>query len=361
MDSEKFAQWLKEFIGRRGMTNLVLAQAIGVSSTTITKWLKGEIKRRFDCEKIFRCADVLQLSPLERAELLELAGCQDYQPVAAEIDLTEPLVPITTRPIIHPRQFFGRLDLLDRIFNSWKQLSLENTAVIGAKLSGKTSLLNYVKVINKTKETHLRKNQRNDWLQQTCNWVMIDFKNDIRTQHLESLIHYLLKELHLFDSDIHMLSDFINTIGDNLHQPTIILIDNIEAGLKSPGLGQEFWYCLRYLGSNCANGQIGFLITSRQSLTQLEELSIQLNKPSPFFNLFIQLELGPLAEAEARELMEYTPQRFSEADIDWILEQSQCYPYPLQILCEVRLNTFKVGGDWQKMGLERIKFYRSSY
>ena len=47
MDSEKFAQLLKEFIGRRGMTNLVLAQAVGVSSTTITKWLKGEIKRIF--------------------------------------------------------------------------------------------------------------------------------------------------------------------------------------------------------------------------------------------------------------------------------------------------------------------------
>jgi transcriptional regulator with XRE-family HTH domain len=361
MNSERFAQLLKEFIGRRGMANLVLAQAIGVSSTTITKWLKGEIKRRFDCEKILKCADVLDLSARERVEWFSSAGCQDYQPVAIEIDLTEPLVPITTRPIIHPHQFFGRLALLDRIFNGWQRISLEHTAVIGAKLSGKTSLLNYVKAINKTKSEHLRNNQRNDWLQKTCNWVMIDFKNDIRTQHLESLIPYLLKKLNLFSQDINALSDFINTICDNLHQPTIILIDNIEAGLKSPGLGQDFWYCLRHLGSNCANGQIGFLITSRQSLTQLEELSLQLNKPSPFFNLFIQHKLGPLTEAEARELIEYTPQRFSKANIDWILEQSQCYPYPLQILCEVRLNAFKAGGDWQKIGLEKIKPYRSSY
>lgn len=360
MDIDKFTRLLKEYIRRRNIPNLVLAQAIGVSSTTITKWLRGEIKRRFDCEKICRCADVLELSLPERAEFLEAAGCQDYQPMATKIDLNEPLVPVTTRPIIHPRQFFGRLTLLERIFNGWRQFALENAAVVGTKLSGKTSLLNYVRTINKTKGEQLRNNQRNDWLQRTCNWVMIDFKNDIRTQHLDSLIHYLLKELNLCSSDIHVLTDFISVICDNLHQPTIILMDNIEAGLKSVELEQEFWNCMRHLGSNCANGQIGFLITSRQSLTQLEQLSMQLNKPSPFFNLFNQLELGPLTKAEALELLEYLPQRLSAADIDWILEQSQCYPYPLQILGEVWLNTLETGGDWQKIGLERIKFHRPS-
>jgi transcriptional regulator with XRE-family HTH domain len=358
MDRDKFTRLLKEFIRRRNIPNLVLAQAMGVSSTTITKWSRGEIKKRFDCEKICRCADVLELSLSERTEFFEAAGCQDYQSTTTEIDFNEPLVPVTTRPIIRPRQFFGRLTLLDRIFNGWRRIALENTAVIGTKLSGKTSLLNYVRTINKTKREHLRKNQRNDWLQRTCNWVMIDFKNDIRTQHLESLIHYILKKLNLCGSDIHVLTDFISMICDNLHQPTIILMDNIEAGLKSVELEQEFWNCMRHLGSNCASGQIGFLITSRQSLPQLEQLSMQLKKPSPFFNLFNQLELGPLTEAEARELIEYVPQRLSAADIDWILEQSQCYPYPLQILCEVRLNALKTGGDWQKIGLERIQFHR---
>lgn len=358
MNSEKFSQLLQKFITHRHITNAELAKKIELTPPAITKWLNGEIKRRFNCEKVLKCAAVLQLSPLEQAELFEAAGCPDQLQAIDVIDLNEPPVPVTTRPIIHPRQFFGRLALIDRIFNGWKRLSLENTAVIGAKLSGKTSLLNYVRTINKTKREHLRSNQRNDWLSKTYHWVMIDFKNDIRTQQLDSLIDYLLKALNPSSPTVHALSDFINAVCDNLHQPTIILIDNIEAGLKSAGLSQDFWDCMRHLGSNCAEGQIGFLITSRQSLPQLEALSVKLNKPSPFFNLFNQLELGPLTEAEARELITYVPQAFSAPDIDWILEQSQCYPYLLQTLCEVRLDAFKEGGDWQKTGLERIKHYQ---
>jgi hypothetical protein len=372
-----FSELLTEYMIRSGISDSTLAWKIkGITRQTIFHWRSGHTKRP-NCKQVAKCAEVLRLTPAERIAFLSSAGCSYQYDTPAKtqhhqirekgltyslFNLTEniPLIPITTRPIIHPQQFFGHHNLLKNLFDDWKRLPLENKAVIGPKLSGKTSLINYLKFIHQIPVEQLRDGQRYDWLEQEYNWISIDFKNDVRMQRLASLIPYCLKEMQLLDSNISKLDDFVNLLEDKLTKPTVILMDNIEAGLQSPELDQEFWCCMRYLGGNGIGGRIGFLITSRQSLSQLEELSAQLNKTSPFFNLFTEYPLTAFTETEARELIRFAPQPISSADTDWILTHSQYRPFYLQLLCETRLAAFKANDhsdQWQTIGLNKIALY----
>jgi hypothetical protein len=85
------------------------------------------------------------------------------------------------------------------------------------------------------------------------------------------------------------------------------------------------------------NGNLGLLVASHQPPTEVMPTGGD-NQPSPFLNIIAEIvKLGPLTENEACELLEHTPKRFAEADIEWILKESERWPALLQILCDVRL------------------------
>jgi len=110
---------------------------------------------------------------------------------------------------------------------------------------------------------------------------------------------------------------------------------------------------LRYLG-NHADGQVGFGVASRYPLVELEKLAEEQRKPSPLANVFSEIELGPLKEEEARELLSYVS--ILPAEEEWILQHSQGWPMLLQALCQIRLD-YEGHPDWQTVGLEKIKYY----
>ncbi|MEN8217661.1 MAG: helix-turn-helix transcriptional regulator [Pseudomonadota bacterium] len=180
-----FAALLTKYMKRIGISDQQLADRIEerlpynrerkTSRQTIYKWRTGETMRP-TCEKVAKCAEVLRLDSRECNEFFQAAGCpaQNNYDYASEIE-DGPLVPVTTRPIIHPRQFFGREALLKRIFNEWRQLPLQHVAVCGPKLSGKTSLLNYIRYIHNHNDNTLCQGQRYDWLKQRYSWVFVDF------------------------------------------------------------------------------------------------------------------------------------------------------------------------------------------
>jgi len=261
-----------------------------------------------------------------------------------------PLVPATTmRPIIHPAQFFGREDQLEIIFAAWKRVPLEHVIAVGLKRSGKTSLLNYLRFIHNKKK--LRDRQRHDWIKQEYNWVFVDFEN-VRMRRPESFLRYVLKELQLPNDKSDDWTELAEILEDNIEKPTVILRDNIEIGLQLPDLDEQFWGHMRYLGNHVS--ELGFCVTSRHSLDELEKLAEELDKPSPLINVFGDIKLGPLTEAEARELLGCTS--LSKADAEWIIENSQRWPVLLQELCRIRLES-EEGEDWKKEGLEKIERY----
>ena len=138
----------------------------------------------------------------------------------------------------------------------------------------------------------------------------------------------------------------------------MILMDEVGAGLASPELDEPFWWSLRSLVSHCTGGNLACLLTSH---TPPARLAHDCGKPSPFFNIFHTLELGPFTDAEARELIASSPSPFGPADVAWILGQSGRWPCLLQILCQIRLTALEEGrtGDgWREEGLGQIAPFR---
>jgi hypothetical protein len=153
------------------------------------------------------------------------------------------------------------------------------------------------------------------------------------------------------------LDYFMDLVSENLHNPTVILLDEIGVGLqRCPELDDGFWECLRSLATNSTDGNLAFVLATHSSPV---ELAHNTGHSSPFFNIFgYTATLGALTEAEARELIASSPIPFPEEDVEWILTQSRCFPLLLQILCMERLFTLEDGEDdenWQEEGLRQIK------
>ena len=259
-------------------------------------------------------------------------------------------------PITQPRGFFGREYELKRIFDVWKQRPLQNVAVIGAKRSGKTSLLHYLKAITTAQPEQLRPGQRTDWLPypERYRWVLVDFQ-DVRMHSQARLLQYLLAGLHLTAPQPCNLQNFMDVVNQDLQTPSLILLDEIGAASIAPELDDTFWSSLRSLGSHQSGGNLGFLLTSHEPLMQLAQSQ---GKSSPFFNIFGHtFTLGPLTESEARELIASSPKPFDPMDTEWILKHSGRWPCLLQILCHARLIALQDGETdtaWQERGLSQM-------
>ena len=171
----------------------------------------------------------------------------------------------------------------------------------------------------------------------------------------ETLLRYFLAGLNLPAPNPSSLTAFLDSVSQNLQTPSIILMDEIGAGLASPELDQQFWWSLRALGSNYTDGKLGFVLTAHQAPALLAH---EHGKPSPFFNIFGHtLQLGPLNETAARELIASSPKPFEPVEVEWILAHSKGWPVLLQILCDTYLTALEGGQSnklWRKEGLQRI-------
>jgi len=362
-----FADLLVTYIRRSGISNAELARKLKVRRDILIEWMTDDVCLPLERDEVQRIADHLDLSFKERNELLQAA---EFQPEKEEQPtLTLPTLPISLAswhsspfvvgpPITEPRQFFGREYILKRVFDVWKYMPLQHIAIVGLKRSGKTSLLHYLRRIIDTPAEQLRFGQPNNWLIPGYQWVFVDFQ-DPRMCYQESLLRHILIEIDLPVPEPTDLVSFMEILDQYLEFPTLILLDEINAGLASPDLDEQFWWGMRSLGSNHAGGMIGFLFTAHQAP---EEILFDDNKPSPFFNIFGHvLNLDPLTEPEALELITSSPQPFQKKDIEWIMKQSGRWPALLQILCHSRLVAQEEGrhdNTWQAEALQRMKPYR---
>ncbi len=204
----------------------------------------------------------------------------------------------------------------------------------------------------------MRLNQKSDWLPSPENyqWIFIDLQ-DARMQNREGLLKYILESLKLQIPNPCDLDYFMDVVSGNLRQPTVILLDEIGVGLqRCPELDDSFWESLRSLATNHTGGNLAFILATPESPI---ELAYSTGHSSPFFNIFgYTAYLGALTEPEARELIASSPIPFDVEDVEWILNQSQCLPILLQILCRERLFTLEEGEEdenWREEALRQIK------
>lgn len=261
-------------------------------------------------------------------------------------------------PITFPARFFGREAIVKRLFRLFQKRPFQNAAIIGPRRSGKTSLLHYIKSITLAQANQKRTDQRHDWLNtpQAYRWVFVDFQ-DARFGELPRLLSHMLKEMGLPAPNDCDLDEFLDIVADNLQQPTIILFDEIGVALSryTDSLDDAFWESLRSLATNQVDGKLGFILSSHE---QPSELAIHNGYGSPFFNIFgYTAVLGPFKETEARQLINSSPIPFPPEDADWIVDQSQLWPMPLQILCRERLLTLEDGeldDEWREEALRQV-------
>jgi hypothetical protein len=282
-------------------------------------------------------------------------------PTKAGLPIEELSTFIAGPPITHPRHFFGRERELSRLFNLWKRSPLQNSAIIGPRRSGKTSLLLYLKTITTIPPEQLRPGQRADWLPQPerYRWILVDFQ-DPRLGTREGLLRYLLRCLNLPKPHPCDLERCLDVMSRGLRTPTVILLDEIGVALERyPELDDIFWEGLRALAATQVGGNLAFVLAAGKPPDKLARHS---NLGSPFFNIFgYSATLGRLTELEARELIASSPTPFPTADIDWILAQSGRWPLLLQILCRERLSALEDGetGDaWRRDGLRQMAPFR---
>jgi len=330
-----------------------LAEEVGLSPSTVKSFLRGN---PVDFLNFVEISEKLGLDwqTIADQEVTDTPSPQPNSPKTCEE--TSPF--ITGNLITNPRCFFGREKELKRLFNLIKRQPLQNAAIIGKKRSGKTSLLQYLKNITTTPIEKLRPGQKSDWLPYPENyrWIFVDFQ-DSRLQNREGLLRYILESLKMNVPSPCDLDRFMDVVSSNLHQPTVILLDEIGVGLqRCPELDDGFWESLRSLATTQTNGNLGFVLAAPESPI---ELATSTGHSSPFFNIFgYTTTLGSMTEAEARELIGSSPIPFPDEDIEWILTQTKCWPLLLQILCRERLFSLEEGeteDNWREAGLEQLK------
>ncbi|WP_353572236.1 helix-turn-helix transcriptional regulator [Candidatus Albibeggiatoa sp. nov. BB20] len=365
-DKPNFAQLLTRYMQQMEVSVTQLAKDLNLRRETLARWSNGKVLHPRLSKDVLRCAVYLGLNTQQRDELLIAAG---FAPVGMSTSMHSTDLPISLTalhwspfiigpPITEPSQFFGRDYVVKRIFDVWRCMPLQHIAVVGLKRSGKTSLLHYLRRVIETPQEQLRDKQRNDWLSPGYQWVFVDFQ-DPRMCYQESLLRHILVELDLPVPEPCDLVGFMEIIDSYLEIPTLVLLDEIGAGLEAPELDEQFWWGLRSLGSNHAGGKIGFLMTAHQAP---EELMIDHHRPSPFFNIFGHVFfLDELEENEALDLILSSPIPFPEQDVAWILEQSGRWPALLQIFCHSRLTALEENNQtdrWKKEALRRLQPYK---
>jgi len=349
--------------------------------SAIDFWRRGNVPSNADVERLAR--EIIRRSDVQRdwLERFLLHGryvdarrlCDELfpsgqakiavptgRPTRSAHGVEEELAPfVTGSPITHPRQFWGRERELRNLFPSLGRVPLRHTAIIGQQRSGKTSLLHYLRQVTLAQPNQLRADQRSDWLPQPgrYRWVFVDFQ-DARMTSQEGLLRHLLTELGLMVPEPCTLTSFLNVMADQLRDRAVLLFDEVGAALEQEAFDQRFWWSMRSLMTNLTGGLLGCIVTAQRPP---EEHADEIGKPSPFFNIFYRLDLGPLSEAETRALIAASPQPFEPAAAEWIIAHSQCWPILAQTLCHVRLMALENGeadNAWQDEGLRQIARYR---
>jgi len=326
-----FAEQLDKYMKSANLSDEILAGQIGVTKMTVHNWRTGKNKNSPSREKVLKCAYLLELTPKQRMDFFTMAGMLVEVPK---------LLPVVGTPIIKPYQFFGRKALLSDICWAWNKVVPESIIIIGPKRSGKTSVLNYLKNINHSE--YYRSDQPQGWL---TGWlpyhlemVFIDFR-DANMFQPETLMIDILQQLNLTVPSPCELATFSSIIKNELTKAVVILMDNLEIGLKMTALDENFWLNMAFLGSH---EQLSFVATSTVPLNKSVET---FDKPCSFFELFgHHLQLEAFTQDEARELLTDSPKIFSSEEIESMLEESNCWPEPLQKLCDTRLRKMSLRG-----------------
>ncbi len=223
------------------------------------------------------------------------------------------------RPAESPQEFYGQQQVLRRIFARVGTERPQSVAVIGGAKAGKTSLLAAI-AHPEVRGRHLGPEGRHVFCR-------LDSGNALYrdAEGFLSGVCALLAGTPGSGNPYTALQKVVearHARGELL----VLLLDDFHLITGSPKFPLEFFSFLRSLANNY---NLAYLTTS---FLELQKLCVVKDiEESPFFNIFTNLSLGPLAEEEARRLLAdlsgQTPEQVRE-----LAAWSGGYPYVLKLV-----------------------------
>lgn len=225
---------------------------------------------------------------------------------------------ITGGRINNPRNFFGRKEILADL--QANLIAGNNLSVWGECEIGKSSFLYY---LYKTSA---------QWLPADITLEYIDLQEVWDTEDLFCEILNRLGVLTGPNDDCHP-----KTLRDALKErPMILLFDEAEQ-LANPSFDPRILKMLRAL----AQSPTFTLVVATQH--SLDQIFIENDPTSPFYNIFIEQILGPLTPLEAKALvynrLAKTNVTFTNNEIEELIITSGCHPAKLQNLARALFET----------------------
>jgi len=230
-------------------------------------------------------------------------------------------------PVLEPSRFYGHRADIQRIYTRIGASRPQSISIVGERKIGKSSLLNmlsnqetksqFLPEPNKYIFGHLRLRERNDWkpdeflrsLTDTMRNTHPDLPDGANYDEFRSMIQHL----------------------DAEHISIIAFFDDFDVITQDPGFPLTFFSFLRSI-ANTFN--VAYITSSSEPLQRLC-VSKDL-KESPFFNIFTNITLKPLAENEVRQwiIEGSNPSGISlSSESEWVYSQVGGFPDMVRILC----------------------------
>jgi len=240
--------------------------------------------------------------------------------------------------------FIGRRKELRRVIGRLMKYG-QSSAIIGDPRVGKTSLLNYLSSQDIRSDLYGDKADRWHFFQ--IDLTMLE-SHCTPARFWEHALNPIKEQIEKESEDYPLLKSYNECCGDfgnfaleklflSLRKAGwrfILLLDELDNLLHHPVLNNaEFFGGLRALSSR-SEGAFSIIFTSRMTLSQLNASTQEMNPTgSPFFNIFSEITLGPLADKETEHLFSLAKYRFTTSDKESLCALAGKHPYLLQAAC----------------------------
>ncbi|MEK8020184.1 MAG: ATP-binding protein [Candidatus Parabeggiatoa sp.] len=254
---------------------------------------------------------------------------------------------------IPPEHFVGRENEIRRLINPI--ITGQSTAIIGEPRSGKTSLLRYLAEPTLHKKHYDKHGEKllfsfldvqtlSDQFNQSQFWehaLRPLHENIITSRSPNTLVAKAYKNCQKEDFSVFALERLFEKMQQD-GQHLVFMIDEFDALLNHPTLNKAtFFGSLRSLTSRTQ--ALSLLIASRLSLSNLNSHTQQFTTGSPYFNVFQDNTLGPLADTAVQTLLNRGNAHFNEDDHHFITKVAGAHPYLLQAAASALWETYEDG------------------
>lgn len=253
-------------------------------------------------------------------------------------------------PILDPRDFYGRQDLVARFFEVVLGRQMASISVMGARRSGKTSFLCYV---SHPDILHARPKRHRYLI------VPVYLNLQARVTDPESFYGYLVgattralehrREACSIAPDLptEIGYSFVEEFFDSACQygwRFVLLLDEFEELTEGDVFDEDFFDSLRALATG---RNVAWVTTSFRDLYQLGRQVDE--RTSPFYNIFYPepIYLGALSEAEATQLITEPAAKaghpFTDENVAFVLTLAGRLPFALQVAASMLYRAHRDG------------------